>query len=242
VPGAGNPQSLNRYTYVYNNPLAYIDLIGHDPSDWDQDWVQRYMAEHDQKSPTEQDWLDYLFSLEHPGSGPGEAWESKDWEAYWEIRLLLGPQLLDQIGSPRSFSLYTLIGRYVLGGSGVGGPFADETWLVYGNRVPSRACAWTWGDAIIVDAYYWIHNWNSGESNRMLIHEYVHVLQYRAAGIAFGLLYLAEERSDDGRNLFEAQAVAIEDWYRSHAGFPYPWASGQLPNLQSDRCCGECGR
>lgn len=29
MPGAGNPQSLNRYTYVYNNPLAYIDPSGH---------------------------------------------------------------------------------------------------------------------------------------------------------------------------------------------------------------------
>ena len=29
VPGAGNPQSLNRYTYVNNNPLAYIDPSGH---------------------------------------------------------------------------------------------------------------------------------------------------------------------------------------------------------------------
>jgi len=32
VPGPGNPQSLNRYTYVYNNPLAYIDPSGHWPS------------------------------------------------------------------------------------------------------------------------------------------------------------------------------------------------------------------
>jgi hypothetical protein len=32
VPGAGNPQSLNRYTYVNNNPLAYTDPSGHWPS------------------------------------------------------------------------------------------------------------------------------------------------------------------------------------------------------------------
>ncbi len=29
VPGAGNPQNLNRYSYVMNNPLRYIDLTGH---------------------------------------------------------------------------------------------------------------------------------------------------------------------------------------------------------------------
>jgi len=29
VPEPGNPQSLNRYSYVYNNPLRYIDPSGH---------------------------------------------------------------------------------------------------------------------------------------------------------------------------------------------------------------------
>jgi len=31
VPGAGNSQALNRYSYVYNSPLNYIDPSGHDP-------------------------------------------------------------------------------------------------------------------------------------------------------------------------------------------------------------------
>lgn len=30
VPNAGNPQSYNRYSYVYNNPLNYTDPTGHD--------------------------------------------------------------------------------------------------------------------------------------------------------------------------------------------------------------------
>ena len=29
VPGPANPQSLNRYSYVYNNPCKYIDPSGH---------------------------------------------------------------------------------------------------------------------------------------------------------------------------------------------------------------------
>ena len=29
VPEPGNPQTLNRYAYVYNNPLGYIDPTGH---------------------------------------------------------------------------------------------------------------------------------------------------------------------------------------------------------------------
>jgi RHS repeat-associated protein len=31
VPGAGNPQALNRYSYVFNNPLKYTDPSGHCP-------------------------------------------------------------------------------------------------------------------------------------------------------------------------------------------------------------------
>ncbi len=31
VPGAGNPQALNRYSYVFNNPLKYTDPTGHCP-------------------------------------------------------------------------------------------------------------------------------------------------------------------------------------------------------------------
>jgi RHS repeat-associated protein len=34
VPEPGNPQALNRYSYVYNNPLRYTDSTGHDPEDW----------------------------------------------------------------------------------------------------------------------------------------------------------------------------------------------------------------
>jgi hypothetical protein len=31
VPGAGKPQALNRYAYVFNNPLKYVDPSGHTP-------------------------------------------------------------------------------------------------------------------------------------------------------------------------------------------------------------------
>jgi hypothetical protein len=31
VPDMANPQSLNRYSYVYNNPVIYVDPTGHSP-------------------------------------------------------------------------------------------------------------------------------------------------------------------------------------------------------------------
>lgn len=33
VPSAGNPQTLNRYSYAYNNPLRYSDPTGHEGPD-----------------------------------------------------------------------------------------------------------------------------------------------------------------------------------------------------------------
>ena len=40
VPQPGNPQSLNRYTYVNNNPLKYVDPSGH----WTDDELERILG------------------------------------------------------------------------------------------------------------------------------------------------------------------------------------------------------
>jgi RHS repeat-associated protein len=39
VPEPGNPQSLNRYAYVKNNPLRYVDPSGHLPDDLIREYV-----------------------------------------------------------------------------------------------------------------------------------------------------------------------------------------------------------
>src|SRR6188474_1487363 len=38
VPGYANPQDLNRFSYVRNNPLKYTDPTGHTPACDDGDW------------------------------------------------------------------------------------------------------------------------------------------------------------------------------------------------------------
>jgi RHS repeat-associated protein len=39
IPQPANPQSLNRYSYVLNNPLKYADPTGHAGDDPNDDWV-----------------------------------------------------------------------------------------------------------------------------------------------------------------------------------------------------------
>jgi len=68
VPQPGNPQALNRYSYVLNNPLRYIDPSGYDimivgggggSADWDdpsyyREWIMAY------KKWTEVEWRAFL--------------------------------------------------------------------------------------------------------------------------------------------------------------------------------------
>jgi RHS repeat-associated protein len=77
IPQPENPQSLNRYSYGYNNPLRYIDLTGH----MDEDWVERFQSAHGHP-PTEQDWWDYLFSLQI------ENWSAALWGQTYGLRML----------------------------------------------------------------------------------------------------------------------------------------------------------
>jgi RHS repeat-associated protein len=79
VPNPGNPQDLNRFAYVRNNPLRYIDPSGHDPLD--AEW-ERAFREATGRDPTDKDRQDRLFSLIYKGSGPDGAWTDADWQWY----------------------------------------------------------------------------------------------------------------------------------------------------------------
>ncbi len=72
VPGAGNPQALNRYAYVVNNPLRYTDLTGHianDPNELNRaDEILRVL--HNEYNVTiDKDWgMLGIGSIWNPGS------------------------------------------------------------------------------------------------------------------------------------------------------------------------------
>lgn len=44
IPDPNNPQALNRYSYAYNNPIAFGDPSGHAPEATDQQWRYTYFA------------------------------------------------------------------------------------------------------------------------------------------------------------------------------------------------------
>ena len=48
VPAPANPQSLNRYSYVYNNPLGFVDPSGNSAEWFNQAWRDEYRVDHGQ--------------------------------------------------------------------------------------------------------------------------------------------------------------------------------------------------
>jgi len=68
VPSPANPQSLNRYAYVLNNPLRYTDPMGHFEEDAIKDYLRKKYGdgwEDVWKSwTTDKNWMDMLRAAE----------------------------------------------------------------------------------------------------------------------------------------------------------------------------------
>ena len=76
VPAPGNPQSLNRYSYVYNNPLKYTDPTGHSAEWFDQKWQDDFWEEH-KREPTGLDIAYRYASME--ATSRGSHWSVGHW-------------------------------------------------------------------------------------------------------------------------------------------------------------------
>lgn len=83
VPNQQNPQALNRYSYVYNNPLKFSDPSGHSPCE-DPYWPTAFEEAHG-RPPTYDDYIDCRYADVTPGSGVEGVWTEEDWENAWAL-------------------------------------------------------------------------------------------------------------------------------------------------------------
>ncbi len=230
VPAPANPQSLNRYSYVYNNPLGYVDPSGHVPKHWDPTWVANFKEAHDDRDPTDRDWADYQFSLQHPGTGPNGTWTEQNWVAYTNVRQELGDDLLERIGQPTPIPNWKPAYRTGYDEK-YRTPGPDSTDIYIGNspiippeRDNVKVNAITIGNAIFMRPRNEPASKRADEIRFTVIHEYVHVLQYRHfGGLSYMFYYWQEGLSAWDTNKFERQAIRVEQIYRENPWLPAPW-------------------
>ena len=123
----------------------------------------------------------------YPGSGPDGAWTANECAVYDALLSLVGPDLLGQVGrrGGPGIAFYSLLGRALALGRGEPGP--DGTRVVYRRNfprgtLPPNTGGWTWGNTIVLLP--------EDRGNRpRLLHEYVHVLQYRREAVQAELVY-----------------------------------------------------
>jgi hypothetical protein len=104
IPDPANPQSLNRYSYVYNRPLIFVDPSGYDPID--AAWEEAFRAAYG-RDPTDADRQDYLFSLMFLGTGENGAWTAADWDYYHAHRDDLWAGLSWRVHETAGFDRFT---------------------------------------------------------------------------------------------------------------------------------------
>lgn len=187
--------------------------------------MKRFEQEHGGQSPSPQDWLDYLFSLSHPGTGPNGTWTKADWDAYSQVRSILGNQLLSQIGQRGGIGtgLYGLLGQGIEAISTRGHPFLaqwiggpDGTIIILTDiLLPDDVYAMTLGNTIIIRPLR--------DNPALRAHEYVHVLQYRSLGTPFLKEYVDKGGFNNPDNLLERPAYDVQGIYESNSWLPPIW-------------------
>ena len=131
VPAPGNPQSLNRYSYVYNNPLKYTDPSGHQPggdpatnhpSTWFSDsWVEAFGREHGGAEPTVNDFAYRFFTMAEQRGFFQHLSPSDESAIQFNIPVNVDLGQNIRISYARESSTLSVATAYALG-SGIGGP------------------------------------------------------------------------------------------------------------------------
>lgn len=176
VPGAGNPQTFNRYAYVNNNPLRLIDPSGHCSQDHDRDlacWEQYYKTLSDLGLGYIPDGLDtwdinMLVSIS-AWSLAGVKFTGNPWTAR---SLDAARMALNQVGKALGF-----ITENILGLDGKGNLYIENT---ADTGCKSDMC--TYGETNTIK---WDTSVNPDENDISdLIHEMGHIADWRAGSSA----------------------------------------------------------
>ncbi len=161
-------------------------------------------------------------------SGRPPAWTDEQRRIYGELLTVLGPDLLRQVGrrgGPGAI-LLSLIGRALVLGHAEPGP--DGTRVAYvrsfpHGTLPPNTGGWTWGNVIAILP-------EDRDNRPRLLHEYVHVLQYRREGLRYPWRYLRSGLYNWEHNPYEVQAVRAEEYYIQYAWLPPLW---EIAGLQA---------
>ena len=76
VPDPSNPQSLNRYAYVYNNPLKFVDPSGNSAEWYGESWKKEFYKDHG-RDPNFADYVYRRDSME--AVSRGDDWSVQHW-------------------------------------------------------------------------------------------------------------------------------------------------------------------
>ena len=241
VPEPGNPQSLNRYAYVYNNPARYMDPSGHDvgidPIKYPQSkappsWSSWRMESGRWKWASEYDYHKDVWLDQHGLQKAGTGQRLTRWIQSTDI--LEEQELLWGIGKGKQ--------RGPLGSEGIMRQGPDGTVLVFGNLLLPNASVWTAGEFIFMGSHSLEGLQETEEYIATLNHEYCHILQIRKEGaMRFYLTYALQLQYVHGNNVaarlgltertdiwhvspyeFDV-AVPIGDMYREFPGLPNIW-------------------
>jgi hypothetical protein len=236
VPSPGNPQSWNRYAYVYNNPVGYSDPSGH-IGDPDRDYGSGESSFGNRSShprhkalwfaedrrfmwATDADYRAYAlaWSLGYNDDVQTMGWYMGVIEALQNEAQYQG-QASDQADEYTAWgeSLTSVeLSTCVSGQWGCETPTViagnDGTAIALTNNMPPELwgyiiLGWTLGNRIAIRP----DRYSSTDGKFTLMHEYVHALQYRSGDLTLWGIVRSLYKWDTPH---EVQARAVEDLYR----------------------------
>jgi len=261
----GGVQGLDRYAYVSNNPIAYVDPSGH----W-QEGVCRGGSDYRcQIRANKMAALEAQWARERAAAALAAAVAAAVQAGADQTKCLQHPETCDTDSGVPNVSSSSSGGnggssaascdplnvsvcyngpipdnlRAQLEAAGVDPKLLDGVNLVIYNHPPvftlcGRASAYTFGNTI---TFCSANDFDFSRVNTLLVHELVHVRQWHEYGyVIFGVQYILtwmEVRFDNRGNPFEKEAYACADpWSSSNPVEVGYMAHSPLPSLSSGLC------